>query len=720
MQFARLKKTVAMLIAFLGIKDIPLNAEKTEVSFSEDQEKLLKGKLGDDLLAELKQVFNKELKAAQDDNLELKAINDEIKALLQEEVQEDEEEENPKEVNANGVEGVQELKALMKKKNDLIQQLLKEDVADVSLVKNLNTSKMTHSPTHLFAINEQYNAFENRSWNVRARDLSARTSDFNEKTDIPLLQDDIEHFIRKNPSVLNSLFWDYMGLPSEWSRQSGIIDRVANGTISPAEITQARAGGWAPKNKFKIENEEGRVYPKKIDITFKGHELQRIETTWINFLNANDGSQPWKMTFVGFLLSELMKQQVLDSRIAQINGIFAQQPDDVAGYNVNSQNGLRYLWWLYRDVKKKYQAVELGAPTPDNIVDYIEALIMSIPEQKREMPGYEIELSYTVLKWYKEKAGLEYQLKYNDDLGKKEYSLNHPIDRPNYKFQPLIDMTNTLFIGITMSKNVEILDYKTNEKGQYTLTHDKRDTHIFLDFREGIRFIHVGTTLEPGDPETFKIQSLYSNTMPIFPSEIAVPLYDKGTSIIEFKEYNGYNHFRIVQDNFNSDITQIKGFETGTVVRITGNTSLLTNKAVKHDATKIALTGNTDFPLNNGGTLTLVVNASGVLVELSRTSAPAAAPSTDVVYTTAVIDSKLGNVFRAGATANLTVNSILNGYEGKTIRIYGTDAASTDITVADSATIEVAGTSVTLGTAAHYVDLVFANGKFRQYGILNS
>jgi hypothetical protein len=69
------------------------------------------------------------------------------------------------------------------------------------------------------------------------------------------------------------------------------------------------------------------VYRKKIDITFDGFELQEIENTWIRSLQQSDGSHPWKMSFIGFLLGELIKQQMLEIDIAQINGIFVQSPE---------------------------------------------------------------------------------------------------------------------------------------------------------------------------------------------------------------------------------------------------------------------------------------------------------------------------------------------------------------------------------------------------------
>lgn len=47
------------MMAFLGLAEIPLNAEKTEVNFSDDQLGKLKAQFGDDFVANIKTAFNK-------------------------------------------------------------------------------------------------------------------------------------------------------------------------------------------------------------------------------------------------------------------------------------------------------------------------------------------------------------------------------------------------------------------------------------------------------------------------------------------------------------------------------------------------------------------------------------------------------------------------------------------------------------------------------------
>lgn len=714
MRFKNLQKTIGALVAFLGFTsedDLPINAQTLELELTEDQREKLKGHFGEEFRDNMLGAINSEIKEAASSNQEFKAIKDELDAIVKEKVLVAEELQTAR---AEGKEGdaaklsaltasFSKLEASNKQLESDIKALIKEGVGDQpEAVINRGNMNLNHSATHLFASGKEYDKFENRPWNARLRDGGLKATDFNTDGNIPLLQDDLEHFVRENPTVLNSLFNDYDELPTEWSRRSGVLDRVASGFVIPGEIVQGRSKGWKPKNNFKIGAEEGRVFPKKIDITFEGYELQQIETTWLRNFNK-EGSHPWKMSFIGFLLSELVKRQKLDDRVAQINGIYAKTPDGdgIPGAAVNSQDGLRFLFWYHRDVTKKYRATDLGAPTEDNIVDYVRNLILSVPELERSQQGLEFGLSQAWLDAYRVKAGPIYQLHRNTDQGKQKYDEAYPIDYPNIKFQPLRDMAKTDFMYITLSKNIEILDYNVAEKGKFTITHDRRDTHIFADYRLGIRLVMVGVKLADGDPAEFERQAVWSNSVPVFDKNTTVPLFDDETGVVPFHYYN-----MKVDSSWKTNITELSGAPKGAIVRITGNTGLAAAKSVVDNA-NFDLAGNANFDLSTGGTLTLKVLDTGVLKEIKRTTAPESGPSTDVTFTTTSFDANSGNVFRyAGANANLA--SILNGTDEKIITIYG--GAVGDLTVADVANnIEVASNAV-LATADDYLQLQKIDG----------
>jgi hypothetical protein len=716
MKWKFMAKTVAMFAALLSVKELPIDGENKALNLDAAQRQKIVDALGEKLAAEAISGIDSEIKNMAQENLDLKAIQDEIDALVKESSLTEEEIQNIAKDEKGDAGTLATLKALGEKQKEMattIAKLINEPEGDKPLeIIQGGKANMKHSATHLFGSGKSYDAFDGgRAWNARLRDGGVSATDFNQSGVIPLLQSDLEHFVEENSGTLSSLFNDFRDLPAQWSRRSGVLDRVSDGFIMPDEIVQGRAKGWSPKNNFKIASERGQVYRKKIDISFKGYELQEMENTWVRSYNKTDGSHPWKMSFIGFLLSELIKRQMLDDRIAQINGIYVESPggDDMPGANVNSQNGLRFLWYYFRDVEKKYRAFDIGAPTESNIVDHINTLIKMMPEIERKEQGLEIQLSSKWLKAYLTRAGeLRPQLvNVAADQGKLQYQLNSPIDYPNFIFQEIIDQTETDFIAITKSSNVEILDYNVSEKGKFTIVHNKRDTDIFADYRLGIRLKQVGTKLAAGDPRSFELQKVWSNNMPVFGNGVFAPAFDDESGILKITFPNIE-----VDASWKTAITSIEGATKGSVIRIRGNKGLAAAKILTDGGT-LDLASN--FDLSTGGTIVLFAKEDGTFKELSRTDLPDVAATTDIDFSTAVLDSKGGSVFRFTGLVDTSITSIINGVEGKTIKIYGTDAVDVDVTVADVATVNVLSTAV-LGDSNDYIQLTFVNGVWVETG----
>lgn len=393
-----------------------------------------------------------------------------------------------------------------------------------------------------------------------------------------------------------------------------------------------------------------------------------------------------------------------DDTNAQINGIHVENPggDGKPGRAVNSQNGLLYLYHYYRDIENKYRPFKIGRPTKENIVDYIKQMIEAIPELERRAPGLELQLSATLLGWYRERAGLLYKHNYNSDTGSYEYKENYVIDYPNIKFQPIPNMTNTEFMAITASLNVEIMEYETSEKGRFTFSFFRRDIDVFADYRLGIRLIFVGTKLAEGDPREFEVQKVWSNDVPIFPADVSAPVYDDTTGILKLT----YPAVKVDED-WKTDIKAIEGAKAGQIVKIYGNKSLAGDKKVKKVG-KLALTG--DYALNTDGVLTLLALTDGTFKEISRTTE---APVVNVVkeFAEDVLDITGASQFAYKGEAAATLKEILNGNEGNQIKIFGNDTADADLTIAPNDSIKVEA-PVVLKASTHFIELINVGGQW--------
>src|SRR5690606_2671121 len=127
-----------------------------------------------------------------------------------------------------------------------------------------------------------------------------------------------------------------------------------------------------------------KIYPVQIDLEYVGFFLQQIEASWLNMMNK-EGSQPYKESFVRFLVSEIDKKARVEDRISSINGVYVETPEDATtpGRFINRQNGLLYQLWKARDVDQKYKEFSVGTPTTSNIVDYVDDMINNLPLEVR-------------------------------------------------------------------------------------------------------------------------------------------------------------------------------------------------------------------------------------------------------------------------------------------------------------------------------------------------
>ena len=711
MKWKIMAKTVALFSALLGTKEIPIDGEAQTLNLSAEQRQKIVDALGEDLAGEAINGINSEIKNMAQENLNLKAIKDEVDAMVRLSALTEEELKNVAKDGNGAPETVALVQAIAKKNNEQaaqIQKLIADPEGDVpSAIIQGNGKKITHSASHLFGSTKAYDAFEERNWNARAAGLTTAATNFTDQPTVQKLNNDLDLYFRENPEELKSLHRDNFGLPVFWNKRTKVDDKVADATIATAEISQARKLPWLPKNRQIIRPEEGQIFPIQIDIEYVGYFLQKIEASWLNMMNK-EGSQPYKTSFVRFLVSEIDKKARQEDRIATIKGVYVETPEGATtpGKFINRQNGLLYLAQQARDVTKKYRPFDLGMPTPTNIVDYVDNFIKQLPYDVRTQQGLVLYLSDFWLKAYKRRSETLFGGN-NDYTG---YPTN-PKDYNNIKFEVLVDMEGSDFMFMTFDDNIEVLENIPAEKSMYHFEYLKRMVYIWADYKMGVRFLHIGNPVVEGDPLEFSVQTVWSNTAPVFPKDFFVPVNDDATGKVKVNFKNLY-----VTKDWATDITEFTNTTPGTIIKIKGDTQLSAIKNVV-DGAKVDLVANASFNLKSGGTLTLYVNADGSVKELSRTAAPETNVVADVNFDTATVDANSGSIFRYNGAATKAITGIQNGVEGKTIKIFGTDTASVDVTFSDTGNINVAS-AATLLDATDYLQLTLVDGVWVETGRL--
>jgi len=709
----KFKALYAFMLAFFSADSL---VEDGKINLSEDQKQKLQDALGPKTkLSEVVDAMNQELAdaAAKDDDdkdQQLVDLKEEAMKMLKAHglAQEDAKDavEDPTKTSAQDPSMKQILAGLLehnKKTDKMLETLLKAPEEDEPLASgNRNNLKDMHSKTHFLGTGQAYDAFENRPWNQRAAGLRNGPTDFmaEDGTELQTLKGDIDLYHRKNPQAVNSLFRDLVGLPSFWTLISNVDDKIATANIVSAEVSQARKLPYLAKNKQLIQPEENKVFPVQVDITHQGYYLQKIEASWLNMMNK-EGSSPFKMSFVQFLLVELDKKVRQEDRKVAINGVFVKTPDTatVGGRAIHRGDGLLVQLWKAYWYDLKFRVANIGDPSTTNIVDYVKDVIeANIPEESKNSEGMVFYLSPYWMRRYKERKRQLFGLDNNYD-GKEVNEIENYL---NFRFEPLRDLEGSNFMFITDENNIKLYENKPGEKSMYRFQNILRDTHIFADYKWGAGFDHIGTKVKDGDPEAFKVQTVWAN-MPPYLQDMSVTLYDDATGEIK----PPYSNIHL-GNGWSTDVEKITGTYAGQVVKIKGDTTS-TGKVV--DTGNITLTGNVDFNIATGGTLTLLVNDDLTLTEIKRTAAPATAPVADTSYVDS-IDATNGSEFDFTGVANDVLDEILNGFEGQQIVVNG--GAGGTVTINDVAgNIEVDSQAV-LANGADNITFVKVDGVFTE------
>lgn len=670
---------IAFMMTKLRINTLP-TAEDGSLAFSPEQSSTLQEEFGDKYEAAIK-AAKEVLEEEQGLDTQKEAANAVLALALGDGAEDNKPEEN-----------VQAAAEKIVEQNATIQKLAAQPEADNVIQKIATGAKKAGVAAFLAATTStQLFGFagaefsQSNPWNKRAHlELSgkqAAVTDFNDSSTIARLNDDLKEYYTKNPEVLRSLEKNNFGLPAFWPKRFNVVNAISDAVIDVANVTQGRKPDWSPNPDFFIDAESRKNYPVQIDVQFEGYELQQLETAWINTLFNMDGSSPYKLSFVAYLVQKIDEQARLEDRISSINGVYVFKPKGIKskGYFLNRQNGLRYQLFKFRDIDKKLVAFKskLGQLTVANAYDYFAEFALWLSNDVRTKTNLAIYVSRQILNGYK--AGYKLANSLNQDYTGND--LNYIDGYSNLEFVVLDDLEGCNAFFMTDKNNIEILENVAGEKSIYRMEYLKRTTFIHADYYQTAAFVFAGFKLPANSPFLGQAQFIWMNDAPLFSPDFAVPMYGTNLSAPVAIDFN-----RIKTDiNLLSDVVTVKvSLSAGQIVKIIGNKGQLTSsKLIKKTAGNggnLDLTA--DFDPKTGGSLTLLVTADG-LKELARTSAPDAVSVKAIDFTGTAVDFNLGNEFIYKGTSAVSLAEVLNGQEGSEVKIYG--QATNSLTVANVA-----------------------------------
>lgn len=707
------KKAKALVLTLLGLSALPVSDQNT-IAFTDDQKNALADALGEDAQAFIDKFIeagNKELaneQALKDANSELTQAKQQLKALLA---------ENGIDMLASGsedgnattatAEQDQELNGLIagltnkiKGLEDAVAKLSDLPEADLSPVKNTQSNmKIVHSKTHLFGSGKSFDSFEGRPWNQRAAGLNVAATDWT-GVNIDRINQDFGEYWRLEREEVLTILRDYRGLPSNWNVISNVDDQITYAAMLTGEVTQARKKAWLPKNKNKFLPMKGQVYPVQIDLEWEGFELQKMETSWMNRFN-NEGSQPYKMSFVRYLLVEILKKAREEDKIVLVNGVHVPTADDETVAQSFMYRGKGLLKLFAENINKTYKPFKLGVPTATNIVDYVKDHCSRLPEEVRTAPGMIYYMEPRHIRWYNERRKIEDGLMPTYEPGKMTVE-----GFANIRIEAIDYLEGSNFHFITTNDNISILQNIKAEESLLKVDMLKRNIYIYGDYKTGIMVHAFGIQWEEGEPLDYRNQLVWSNDVPILSSVYApIPANDATPSA----KYHNY-----LQTGINTGataITTIDDLEVGQYVTLRGNSGA--------NPSTIADSGNFDLDgaitLSENVEITLYKKAAsgtGHLVEISRSTINEANEEFTVLAPDATsADAANGTLFLTSANTGATaLTNIANAVPGEVYTLRG-GSSTNATTIAATGVFSRISAGITLSEGNEIV-VQFNGSKF--------
>lgn len=376
--------------------------------------------------------------------------------------------------------------------------------SDVIVIQNPTTAvaKGSH-PGFVFGSGFSWDkAHAGRPWNMRA--IGMPVVEGSSSIDLDRVIEDLGNYSRQRRDEIITFMRDNNIVNKLFPFISGINDEVVFNNLFLGEFTQAYQDGWTPKGRFRFEPEIVKMFRIKIDHEFTS--LKAMELTWLSDLNK-EGSNAYKMSFVGFLINEMLMKAAKEDSIAAINGVFQEPTTGVAGSYLSKMDGLRkYL--RIKALERKIIECKVGEWNETNILDWERALVEQIPEEWRDAPNLALYAStrYMEIRYNRKKVLEGGMVNYEPE---KSTIDNHE----NIRLIAIPYMGDSKRVFITPIGNIRQLEFIPREETFLEIEKTKRYINVFCDYKRGIQALAVGRKWKDDETPDMEHQMIWMNNV---------------------------------------------------------------------------------------------------------------------------------------------------------------------------------------------------------------
>ena len=561
---------------------------------------------------------------------------------------------------------------------------------------------------------------EDKPWNLRIdaalRGEKMLGSPQYGDVDLTNITGDLAKYLQMYGTKLQSWNIDGRELPSFWPTASGYADEGVWANIVLDEISQARKGPFLDKGNIKFGAERFKMFPIQVDFKITGEKMQALETTFIGRYNKiSDNSQPLKLDFIAFVVTELLKQLKREDNLRAILGIYKKPGANptVAGSAINAMRGLMQL--LFQHIfDYKVMPFNIGPPQVGDYVHYAKRMVLMVPEQYRTM-----DLVLYISNAAKNQYADDYTLEYKNSPALMAADGSNYLtvkDFPNVKIVPMNYIGDSQFWFITTPDNIVLLDNVVGENMKTRVQEFERDMKLMIDYKKSIFFPMAGLK-KTADSTDYTTQIIWCNNV-IDPVGYVTMDADADLNVMLNADANAYHHS--VQVGVNTtikSITDIANVKDGSYVFVKGNTAATVSNVMQY--AKIDATA-TSFKLKKG-TFTLNENSyillykkNNLFFEVKRDSNAAGNTSHTVIVApnATTLDATKGTTFITSTnTAATAITTITGAVPGVVYRIQGGGGTANASTI-DTTNFLLSGTATL--TDGKYVDVLFTGDYFME------